>query len=254
MFNILVIVAVFVAFVGYDLLLSLSLFLHPSKALDRSDHYARLAVGRIFKLTKAYCRTRLEYENFSGLDLPERFLLVTNHQSLLDIPVCIALFPERRLRFVAKRELGDGIPLVSLILRSQGHALVRRKGDSSQAMRSVLRFARRCNKEGTCPVIFPEGTRSRDGEIGAFHTAGVRKILNETPLPLVVAVIDGGWRVATVKDVVNNLGKARFRLRVLSVTSPLSAKREVLEALAQAREALVVGLAALRAEPKSGES
>jgi 1-acyl-sn-glycerol-3-phosphate acyltransferase len=197
---------------------------------------------------KTYSRVRLEFENPSGQELPKRFLLLANHQSLMDIPVCIALFHERHVRFVAKRRLGTGVPFVSLILRSQGHALVERKGEATQAMRSLLRFARRCEREGTCPVIFPEGTRSLNGSVGAFHTAGVRKILAETPLPLVIAVLDGGWRIAKLSDLFRKLGGSRFRVRVLSVTRPLSAKKEVLDAISLAREEIEVALAAMRLE------
>lgn len=62
-----------------------------------------------------------------------------------------------------------------------------------------------------------------------------------------VAVLDGGWKVAKLKGIVNNLQGARFRVRVLSVTPTLSAKREVLPALDKAREDIVAGLADLRA-------
>lgn len=247
MLNSLIIISIITLFICYDVSLSLSRFLSPAKAFETTERYARRSVSHIFSLMRNYAQVRLDYENLSGEELPERFLLVTNHQSLMDIPLCIALFPDRRLRFVAKRELGGGIPFVSLLLRSQGHALIERKGDATRAMRAILRFARRCELEKTCPVIFPEGTRTRDGEIGAFHTAGVRKILDETPLPLVVAVLDGGWKVAKLKGIVNNLQGARFRVRVLSVTPTLSAKREVLPALDKAREDIVAGLADLRA-------
>jgi 1-acyl-sn-glycerol-3-phosphate acyltransferase len=247
MLNSIIIISIIALFVCYDILLSLSRFLAPSGAFETTERYAKRAVKHIFNLMRMYAGVHLEYENLSGEALPERFLLVTNHQSLMDIPICIALFPDHRLRFVAKRELGGGIPFVSLILRSQGHALVKRRGDPTQAMRSILRFSRRCELERTCPVIFPEGTRTRDGEVGAFHTAGVRKILEETPLPLVVAVLDGGWKVAKIRDVVDNLHGARFKLRILSVTSTLGAKKEVLAALDKAHGDIVVGLADLRA-------
>jgi 1-acyl-sn-glycerol-3-phosphate acyltransferase len=248
MLNGLVIAAILLIFFCYEILLDLSCLFNPSQVFENTDHFARRSVRHIFNLMKTYCHVRLEYENLSGQELPERFLLITNHQSLMDIPVCIALFPKNRVRFVAKRELGNGIPFVSLILRSQGHALIQRKGDSSQAMRSILRFARRCDREGTCPVIFPEGTRSLDGAVGPFHTAGVRKILAETPLPVVVAVFDGGWRIAKVKDLFCNLRGSRFRVRVVSVTKPLSAKEEVLDVLSEARKDIVSGLTAMRAE------
>jgi 1-acyl-sn-glycerol-3-phosphate acyltransferase len=184
--------------------------------------------------------------------LPERFLLIANHQSILDIPLCIALFARQGVRFVAKWELRAGIPFVSLILRSQGHALIRRKGDATQAMRSIRRFARRCEREGTCPVIFPEGTRSPNGEVGVFHTAGVRKILEETPLPMVVAAIEGGWRVASVKGIVRDLRGTLFRVRVISVTTVLREKREVLDAISRARDEIVAGLADMRSAEHRG--
>jgi 1-acyl-sn-glycerol-3-phosphate acyltransferase len=248
MLNALVIVSILILFACYDVILTLSRFLAPSRAFETTERFAKRSVRHIFNLMRSYCRVRLEFENLSGSELPEKFLLVANHQSLMDIPVCIALFPGRNLRFVAKRELGDGIPFVSLILRSQGHALVKRQGDATQAMRSLRRFARRCEREGTCPVIFPEGTRSRDGEVGVFHTAGVRKILDETALPVVVAVLDGGWRVAKMQDIVRNLRGARFRMRVLSVSGPMTAKKEVLAAISAARADIVEGLGRMRAE------
>lgn len=248
MINALVIASIILLFAVYDILLTLSRFLAPSRAFETTEIVAKRSVRQMFNIMRLYCRAKLDFENNSGAELPDRFLLVANHQSLLDIPVCIALFPGRRLRFVAKWELRDGIPFVSLILRSQGHALIRRDGEATQAMRSIRRYARRCEREGTCPVIFPEGKRSLDGEVGVFHTAGVRKILDETALPVVAAVLDGGWRVARLKDILRNLEGARFRVRVLSVTPALSAKKEVLEAISAAREEIVAGLERMRSE------
>jgi 1-acyl-sn-glycerol-3-phosphate acyltransferase len=248
MLNILVVAAILVLFACYDILLGLSRLLAPALAFETAERLARGSVKRIFRLMRSYCRVSLVFENRSGSELPERFLLVANHQSLLDIPLSIALFPGHRLRFVAKRELGDGIPFVSLLLKSQGHALVRRRGEAAETMRAIRRFARRCERESTCPVIFPEGTRSRDGSVGVFHTAGVRKILGETALPVVIAAYDGLWRVASMRGVILGLRAARFRVRVLSVTWPLRGKKEVLEAIGSAREKILSGLAEMAAE------
>jgi 1-acyl-sn-glycerol-3-phosphate acyltransferase len=247
MLNVIAIICIVSLFACYEILLALGQLFVPGRAFYIAESLYKDAVRNIFSLLRAYCDGTVEVENLSGKELPQRFVLVTNHQSLIDIPVCIAAFPGSCLRFVSKRELGMGIPFVSSILRSQGHALIRRKGDASQAMRTIRRFALRCEREGTCPVIFPEGTRSRDAEVHEFHTAGVRKILDETPLHIVVAVVDGGWRIAKGKDLVTHLRGIRFRLRVLSVSEkPLSGKREVLEALSKAREDIVAGLATLR--------
>lgn len=243
-----VVSAIIALFIWYTMLVSLMRMLAPGRAADITERFAGSSIRHIFNLLKFYCGVRLDIENRSGEELPERFLLVANHQSLVDIPVLMALIPERKLRFVAKKELGDGIPWVSMVLRTQGHALIRRDGDSGQAMRSILRFSRRCRAEGTCPVIFPEGTRSRDGEVGSFRTAGIRKIQGETPLPMVVAVIDGGWRIATLKDVLANLAGASYRVRILSVLPAATARKEVLAGIERAREDIAAALAAMRLE------
>jgi 1-acyl-sn-glycerol-3-phosphate acyltransferase len=248
MLNILVMVSIITLFALYQITLPLSIALAPRRRFEIAERFARSAVMRIFRLMRTYCGVRLAFENVSGRVLPERFLLVSNHQSLMDIPVCMALFPGRMLRFVAKRELGDGIPFVSSLLRSQGHALVRREGDATQAMQSLRRFSRRCAREGTCPVIFPEGHRSRNGEVGEFHTAGVRKILNEAELPVVVAVLEGGGRIARLGDIPRNLTRSRFVVRVIGVTPALSGKKEVLDAVAEARAGIVAELAGIRAQ------
>lgn len=244
----LVVTAIIALFIWYNALVGLLRILAPGRAAAITERFARSSVRHIFNLMGAYCGVRLEIENRSGEELPGRFLLIANHQSLIDIPVLMALMPERKLRFVAKKELGDGIPWVSMILRTQGHALVRRGGEAGQSMRSIVRFARRCEAEGTCPVIFPEGTRSTDGEVGAFLTAGVRKILSETPLPVVVAALDGGWRIAKVKDVLKNLGGASYEVRILSVLPEMTAKKEVLDALERSRVDIEASLKAMRQE------
>lgn len=248
MLNALVMVSIILLFACYDFLLPASRLFSPRRSFETTERYTKLAIRHIFSLMASYCGVKLSFENLSGQELPDRFLLVANHQSLMDIPVCMKLFPTRILRFVAKWELRQGIPFISLILRRQGHALIRRRGDATQAMHTIRRYARRCEREGTCPVIFPEGTRSRDGEIGVFHTAGIRRILEETPLPVVVAALEGGWRVAKVKDIPRNLSKAHFLVRVLTVTSTLSAKKEVLAAVSAAREKIAVELTRLREE------
>ena len=246
--NVLVVIALILLFSSYEILLCLSRLLPPGRALEVNERLFKRAAHQVFILMGKYSKVTLELENPSGLELPERFLLLTNHQSLMDIPVFIEVLPGRMLRFVAKRELGTGIPFVSTILRRQGHALIKRDGDATQSMRTILRFARRCEAEGGCPVVFPEGTRSRDGFVGSFHTAGVRKVLAETPLPIVVAVIDGGWRIARVKALFKNLRGVKFRVRIVAVTGTLGAKREVLDAIASARERIVAALAAMREE------
>jgi len=246
MLVILVVVSVFALFFRYELQLRAARFIHRGRAVQLVDRYCARLVDRIFSLLRTYCAFGLEYEDRYGGELPERFMLVANHQSLLDIPVFMKMVPERRLRFVAKKELGGGIPFVSSVLRTQGHALVKRRGDSAQTMSTLRRFARRCRRDGTCPVVFPEGTRSRDGAIGTFYTAGVRKVQDEEPLPMVVAAVDGGWRIAKFGGFVRNVRGSTYRFRVAAVLPAPRGKRETLEAIAKAREIIAAELEDMR--------
>ncbi|MFA6008285.1 MAG: lysophospholipid acyltransferase family protein, partial [Candidatus Shapirobacteria bacterium] len=175
-------------------------------------------------------------ENLLGGSLPERFIVVSNHQSLLDIPIIMHLLPKgRRARFVAKQELAWGIPLISLLLRSSGHCLVRRKGDALQAVRSVSAMSRRCKREGTIPAIFPEGTRSRTGELGEFHSAGFRKILEVEPLPVLVVAVEGGYQVAKLGDFFRCFGKTPYSARFLTLLPAPKNKKEALATLEKSR-------------------
>jgi 1-acyl-sn-glycerol-3-phosphate acyltransferase len=120
-------------------------------------------------------------------------VLVANHLSALDIPVLGAVL-EGDYRWVAKRELFR-IPFVGWHLWSAGHIPVDRKGGKASIEDLQRRFGRRL-QEGASILLFPEGTRSEDGELqglkmGAFYAA-VR-----ANVPLVPIVADGAQRLAS---------------------------------------------------------
>ena len=163
--------------------------------------------------------------------LPRRFVLVSNHQSLLDIPVLITALPGRTLKFVAKRSLKYGVPLVSKCLRYGGDALiVRPRGriDTTQ-IRLLIRELRRFSAladEGACPVVFADGTRSRDGAVHRFHSGGLAIVLEGRRLPIVSAAIDGGYRLRGLAGLAR-MGTTRYRVRFLSVYQPPENKAEL---------------------------
>jgi 1-acyl-sn-glycerol-3-phosphate acyltransferase len=118
--------------------------------------------------------------------------------------------------FVAKRELRRGFPAVSIALRKGKHALINRRGDFAVAREELMKLARDAG-EGVCPVVFPEGTRSRTGEVGSFHSAAVRTILDETQMPIVSVAVDGGHRIAHFKGLMANLRNCIYRVELLSL-------------------------------------
>ncbi len=182
MMNTLILLSILLIFSEYDLVLRIGRVINRDAPVAYSEVILGRSLDRIFALLRTYRGFFLKVEDGIGAAWPERFILVANHQSIVDIPVLSYLFRTKKLRFVAKKELGAGVPLVSQALRMQGHGLVTRHGDPRQALRSLDRFARHCRESGACPVLFPEGTRSKDGKLGGFHTGALKRILGAQSL------------------------------------------------------------------------
>lgn len=103
-----------------------------------------------------------------GLLDAEAFVVMSNHQSNIDIPVLFHAL-RSRLRMVTKTEM-FAIPVIGRAMHESGFVEVDR-GDRAQAIAS-LRGAARALASGTSIWIAPEGTRSVTGEIGRFKKGG----------------------------------------------------------------------------------
>ena len=98
-------------------------------------------------------------------------------------------------KYVAKAELGKWIPAVSLNLKRGGHALIDR-ADAIQALAEIRDFGKRVQDRNRSAVIFPEGSRSRDGTLQPFKRSGARVLLEAADhLPVVPVAIQGSWRL-----------------------------------------------------------
>ncbi len=123
------------------------------------------------------------------------FIFVSNHQSMYDVPIFGGLLPRNYPKYVAKKELARGLPSVSLNLRYGGNALIDRD-HRDQAMDAIRNMASEAERRDVSVVIFPEGTRSREGELGDFRPGGLAAIMQAAPsLPIIPTAIEGSWRV-----------------------------------------------------------
>lgn len=179
--------------------------------------------------------------------LPDQFLLISNHQGLIDIPVYMNFLRNYDLRFVAKKELGRHIPLVSEMLRSQKHCLVPRTGSPALAMKTLEKFGKQVMAEKQIPVLFPEGTRSRDGNVGNFYAAGFRKLSDITGLPVVVCALDGGWKFGKLNKILTNLQNSVYRVKILKIYDAPQNKEEQVKILTESHELIITQLEEWRA-------
>jgi 1-acyl-sn-glycerol-3-phosphate acyltransferase len=210
-------------FLVWDLRLRISYCLYGKRRYERFNWVQIQGARLVLVAAKTYAGFRLIVEDTLSNRLPERFMILSNHQSLADIPILAYVFSKRIVGFVAKKELRRGFPAVSVALRKGKHALIRRRGDFSTARRELVKLAR-YSQEGVCPVVFPEGTRSRTGIVGAFHSAAVRTILEQQQMPIVTVAVDGGYRIAGIRGLITNLAKCVYRVKLLSLY-PLPRKR-----------------------------
>ena len=104
------------------------------------------------------------------------YLILANHQSMFDIPILGAELFTNYLKYVSKRELGRWLPSISYNLRRGGNALIER-GDRQQATRAIRELGAAVTQRGVSAVLYPEGTRARQGKLGRFKTAGALALL-----------------------------------------------------------------------------
>jgi 1-acyl-sn-glycerol-3-phosphate acyltransferase len=122
-------------------------------------------------------------------------IFVANHQNQFDIPGISWYLRRYAPKFVSKIELARGIPSISYNLRHSGAALIDRS-DARQALAEIGRLGALIEATHTSAVIFPEGTRSLNGELQAFATAGVKILLKRAPGAVVVPVyIHDTWKL-----------------------------------------------------------
>ena len=172
--------------------------------------------------------TRLNFVNFK--QMPESteespVIIISNHQSMWDIPSIVWKFRKLRPKFIAKKELAKFIPSVSYNLKHGGSvAIDRNKPD--EAVQKIKDFAKKIKKNHLSVCIFPEGTRSRDGKIKSFKISGIRALLAEMPNATFVPVaVKNTGKIDNYGKFLKNIGtKVSFTL-----LAPRKIAMEVLE-------------------------
>ncbi len=110
------------------------------------------------------CGVSLEIRGKENLSNDESYVFVANHLSYLDIPVLFRAIPHG-LHFVAKKEL-KFVPFIGWYMFATGMIFVDRS-NRQKAIASLDR-AGKLIKKGRDVLMFPEGTRSRTGNVAAF--------------------------------------------------------------------------------------
>ena len=162
----------------------------PVMVLTRSGALPMWLARRVWAPSSLWlARVGLDVRRLAPLpDGPAIF--ASNHESALDILAVVAALP-RTVRFVAKRELFR-IPVFGWYLALGGHVRVDRS-DHDRAVASLTE-ASRMVRAGTSLIVFPEGTRSRDGRVHPFKK-GPFVIAVEAGSPVVPIAVSGAGAI-----------------------------------------------------------
>jgi len=198
---------------GFPVALLIALVRGPAHALGVARWYwAPLALGG--------AGVKLVVEGVERVDWSRPLVLASNHASMMDIVVLFRAVPAP-LRFMLKRELA-AVPFIGWYARAMGMVFIDR-GNARDAKRKLGDAVDKL-RDGATLIAFPEGTRSKDGHVGAFK-AGAFQVAIEAGVPVVPVAIAGSGAV---------LPPAGFRIRpgtiVLRFGEPIATEAMTVQA------------------------
>ncbi len=192
---------------------------------------------------------RLAVSGRTNIQKGKNYIIVANHQSLLDILAVAAALP-LHFKFLAKKALFY-IPFMGWAMACAGYVPVDRSNHDS-SKKAVLRI-RELLKRGLSVLLFPEGTRSPDGRIHAFKM-GAFKLAFENDVEILPVVVEGTGTALPKK----NMFLRKRSIFIVSIGKPVSVKgageRPLEETKEKIRHEMIARLEKIRHQkPGTGE-
>ena len=129
-------------------------------------------------------------EGLEHIQQGQSYVFVSNHQSMFDVWLIYGWLPVI-FKWLMKAELRK-VPFVGTACKAAGHIFVDRRNPKA-AMESMEEVKKQL-KDGVCTVIFPEGTRTKDGQVGRFKRSAFQIAL-DLQLPVVPISLSGCYNV-----------------------------------------------------------
>ncbi len=188
----------------------------------------------------AKCWCWLAFVRVSGrgrenITIGRSYVFVANHQSAYDI-FSIYGFLNHQFRWMMKKSL-ERIPLVGYACRVAGHIYVDKH--SPAAVRQTMETAEKRLSGGMSVVVFPEGSRTKDGHIHGFRR-GAYMLAMEFGLPVVPVTVDGAYDVLPPNALLMRPGRI-----TLTIHKPLEAGEQghdLQQLMEQSRQAIISAL------------
>jgi 1-acyl-sn-glycerol-3-phosphate acyltransferase len=143
------------------------------------------------------------------------YIIISNHQSIIDVLFINCL--RYKFKWISKIE-NIKIPVLGWYLRMAGYITVNRGNEESKV--EMLEKSYKCLKRGISIMIFPEGTRSPDKEIG-FFKRGAFQLAIQADVPILPVLIDGTGSILPKHGLIFGSGY-HINIRVLDPIQPAS--------------------------------
>jgi 1-acyl-sn-glycerol-3-phosphate acyltransferase len=141
------------------------------------------------------------------------YVIISNHQSLLDILLINCL--RYKFKWISKIE-NFNVPVIGWYLKMAKYITVDRGNEESKL--EILGKSYNCLKKGISIMIFPEGTRSLNNEIGFFKRGAFQMAL-EANVPILPVLIDGTGGILPKHGLIFGSGH-QIRIKVLDPINP----------------------------------
>lgn len=145
--------------------------------------------AQIIKKTLKNAETEIIVEGLENIPKDQNFVLVSNHQSMVDIFAIVETIG-RPVAFISKIEL-EKVPVLKTWMNAVGCVFMNRS-DLRESMKALMEGIKKV-KAGNCMGIFPEGTRT-DGKMLEFK-GGSFKLATKSGAPILPLTIDGTHKV-----------------------------------------------------------
>ncbi len=160
-----------------------------SSFFDRRGHFAHNCARAWSWLILATTGVDVTVQGLERIVPGKTYVFVANHQSIYDIP-CLFWSIPFQLRIIAKESLGN-FPMLGPHLKRTGHMLVDR---SKPDRAGIFGWASRLTSNGLSLIVFPEGTRSKDGYMSKFKGGSIMLAM-QAGLPIVPISVVGSRHV-----------------------------------------------------------
>jgi len=159
--------------------------------LSNSSRPLLWAGKNAMKLGPKILGIRIETDGLDAVEKDKPYIFMSNHLSFLDGPLLYFIIPQP-VRVILKKEIFR-IPVIGMGMKQVGFVPVDRKGIRS-GKKSIDRASRLMKDKGYSFLIFPEGTRSRDGRLQEFRRGGFFLAL-ASQCPIVPISIQGTYQL-----------------------------------------------------------